>query len=105
MTSPKRGVADKTRKSTTDAPTTYGFRTLPVLLLGILFHIALIPSIFDIYFTSPVVNVDTYFSARQWSNKDSPMAIDPNEIENQRPADRVVLIVGKSLYNWREIKG
>lgn len=97
MTSPKRAESvANARASTTNASASPSSRTLPVLLLGILFHIALIPSIFDIYFTSPVVNVDTYFSARQWSNKqDSPMPFDPNEVENPRPADRVVLFVGK----------
>jgi phosphatidylinositol glycan class N len=57
--------------------------TSQVLLLGLIFHVAYIYSVFDCYFTSPIVHGMRQHRV-QWPHND------PKEA----PAKRVVLIVG-----------
>ncbi|KAJ9476733.1 GPI ethanolamine phosphate transferase 1 [Pseudozyma hubeiensis] len=70
-------------------------RVSPVrfLLLNLLFHIVYISSIFDIYFTSPVVHPEPRFSAKSTVNSESISTA--NHLE--APAKRLVLIVGDGL--------
>ncbi|PWZ02565.1 alkaline phosphatase-like protein [Testicularia cyperi] len=64
------------------------------LLLSLIFHLVNISSIFDIYFTSPVVHPAPRFSAR--STLQSTVPSDA-AAELNPPADRLVLLVGDGL--------
>lgn len=57
--------------------------TLQVLLLGLIFHVIYIYSVFDCYFTSPVVHGMRQHRV-QW----------PHSAPKKAPAKRVVLVVG-----------
>ncbi|SPO20128.1 related to MCD4 - sporulation protein [Ustilago trichophora] len=61
------------------------------LLLSLLFHIVYIGSIFDIYFTSPVVHPQPRFSVQETLTTAS------NSAHLEAPAKRLVLIVGDGL--------
>lgn len=64
---------------------------LRYLLFSLLFHLLFTVSVFDIYFTSPVVH-----PTKRYSLKDS-LDGEPVDAELQAPADRLVLIVGDGL--------
>ncbi|ETS63700.1 hypothetical protein PaG_02006 [Moesziomyces aphidis] len=61
------------------------------LLLSLLFHVVYISSIFDIYFTSPVVHPEPRFSVRD--------TLAPGHVREslEAPAKRLVLMVGDGL--------
>ncbi|TKY90685.1 hypothetical protein EX895_000683 [Sporisorium graminicola] len=61
------------------------------LLLNLLFHVIYISSIFDIYFTSPVVHPEPRFSAR------GTLGSKGSTHQLEAPAKRLVLIVGDGL--------
>ncbi|PWN20585.1 PigN-domain-containing protein [Microstroma glucosiphilum] len=64
---------------------------LRYLLFSLLFHLLFTVSIFDIYFTSPVVH-----PTKRYSLKDS-IDGEPVDADIKAPADRLVLIVGDGL--------
>ncbi|TFK28974.1 GPI ethanolamine phosphate transferase 1 [Coprinopsis marcescibilis] len=67
-------------RSNAKAPTsTFSYSTSKLLLLGFIFHVVFIYSVFDCYFTSPVVNGMKSFNV------------------SSSPAKRLVLIVGDGL--------
>lgn len=79
-------VATKAKKAAKTSPVRF-------LLLNLLFHIVYISSIFDIYFTSPVVHPEPRFSVKGTVQHSTNTSTD----HLQAPAKRLVLIVGDGL--------
>lgn len=81
--------------------------SLPYLLLSFSFHLLYLSSIFQIYFTSPVVHpsnrfslIDTYPSvSTKSSTRNPPLTTLEQSIirDSKPPAERLVLIVGDGL--------
>lgn len=63
------------------------YNVAKLLLIGLAFHLVYIGSVFDCYFTSPVVNGMKSYG---------------NQSEGAAPAKRLVLIVGTRLSDRRE---
>lgn len=76
-----------------------GTSWLPFVLLSLVFHLVYTTSIFLIYFTSPVVHPSRRFSASTALQADDAVenpSGNPDQLI-ERPADRLVLIVGDGL--------
>lgn len=89
MATPSPSSSDRTK-------TTNAVRPLRFLLVSILFHLLFTASIFDIYFTSPVVHPTRRYSIQDTYTQGE--SSDDATFDTQTPpADRLVLIVGDGL--------